>query len=181
MLPAMRCLRLPSAASGLALLALAAGAETTGQPQIRPGAEVAFMGMTFIDTSTEGAYFGARPDQAARIGLIEDEVRDELERQGLRVADLAPVRAELDRTKNPAHCNGCEVRMARELGADYVLVGEVQKVSNLILSMNLVMREAEGGTPVRGIAVDIRSNTDTSWLRGIRYILENHIFTESTG
>ena len=68
--------------------------------------------------------------------------------------------------------------MGQKLGADYVLVGEVQKVSNLILSMNLILRETGEGKMVRGLSVDIRSNTDESWLRGIRYILKNNIFSE---
>ena len=66
--------------------------------------------------------------------------------------------------------------MAQKLNAGLVLVGEVQKVSNLILSMNLVMRDVETGRMVRGQSVDIRSNTDDSWLRGIRYILKYNFF-----
>nr|WP_234835720.1 DUF2380 domain-containing protein [Sinorhizobium meliloti] len=34
----------------------------------------------------------------------------------------------------------------------------------------------DSGEMLRGLAVDIRSNTDDSWLRGIRYILKNHFF-----
>jgi hypothetical protein len=66
--------------------------------------------------------------------------------------------------------------MAERLGADYVLVGEVQKVSNLILSMNLVLRDVKSGEALRALAVDIRSNTDQSWLRGLNYIFKNHFF-----
>src|SRR3712207_7252814 len=46
------------------------------------------------------------------------------EQEGFDLVDLAPVTEELDRTLNPANCNGCEVRMAERLGADYSLVGE---------------------------------------------------------
>ncbi len=66
--------------------------------------------------------------------------------------------------------------MGERLGADYVLVGEVRKISNLILSVELVLRDVDSGEMLRGLAVDIRSNTDDSWLRGIRYILKNHFF-----
>ena len=66
--------------------------------------------------------------------------------------------------------------MGARLGADYVLVGEVQKVSELILSMNLVLRSVSTGAMARGRSVDIRGNTDESWQRGIRYILQNHFF-----
>jgi hypothetical protein len=68
--------------------------------------------------------------------------------------------------------------MATDLGADFSLVGEVHKVSNLILAMNLQLRDAATGDLVRGGVVDIRSNTDESWQRGMRYILKNRIFRE---
>ncbi len=61
--------------------------------------------------------------------------------------------------------------MGRALQADYVLVGEVQKVSNLIIAMNLVIRETNSGHMVRGLSVDVRSNTDRSWGWGMRFIL----------
>lgn len=161
----------------LALLAGLTG-PLAAAPALKPGAEVAFLGLVFIDTSTEGAYFGAREDEAARLTLLEEAVRARFTEEGFALADLAPITEDLDRIVNPANCYGCDVRMARKLGVDYVLVGEVQKVSNLILSMNLVMRELDEGAMVRGRSVDIRSNTDDSWLRGIRYILKNHFFNE---
>jgi hypothetical protein len=110
--------------------------------------------------------------------LTEDYIRQTLEEHGLVLVDLGPVAEEMARTVNPADCNGCELRMARQLGARYAVVSEVQKVSNLILSMNLYVRDAETGANLRGLAVDIRGNTDESWLRGIRYILRNAVFRE---
>ncbi len=146
--------------------------------EIEPGAKVAFLGMHFIDTSTEGAINGVREDETARLALLEDSVRERMGAEGFELLDLAPVSEELDRTLNPANCNGCDLRMAERLGADYSLVGEVQKVSNLILSMNLALRDVETGDLVRMLAVDIRGNTDDAWLRGGRYILNNHFFAE---
>lgn len=92
--------------------------------------------------------------------------------------DLAPIAETLENTVNPANCYGCEVRMAKKLGADFVLVGVVQKVSNLILSMNLVMRDVETGKVVKARVVDIRSNTDQSWTRGMNYLLKTTFFKE---
>lgn len=165
------------------LVALALVSPTLGRSHamaepLRADARVAFFGLTFIDTSTEGAVFGARDDEAARIAMLETYVRDAFAEKGFALLGLDPVRADLDRVVNPADCNGCDVRMAAKLGADYAVTGEVQKVSNLILSMNLVVREAENGAFVRGLSVDIRGNTDDSWRRGMRYILRNNIFKE---
>lgn len=142
------------------------------------GERAAFFGVTFIDTSTEGEMNGVREDEAARVAMIEDYIADALEAEGLTLVDLAPVQEELDRTMNPAKCNGCEVRMARELGARYAIVSEVQKVSNLILAMNIYVRDTDDGGQVAGQAVDIRGNTDDSWQRGARYILTRNIFPD---
>lgn len=140
------------------------------------GKTAAFFGVTFLDTSTEGSINGVRADETARLVMIEDYIVEALEAQGLEVLDLGPVEEELDRTANPAKCNGCDVRMAKRLGADYTIVSEVQKVSNLILAMNLYVKDTESGRQIRGQAVDIRGNTDESWTRGMRYILTRNVF-----
>lgn len=144
--------------------------------ELTPGAKLAFFGIHFIDTSTEGAYNGVRADEQARLDMIEAYVAEQFVDRGFTLLDITPVQEDLDRIVNPADCNFCDVLMARKLGADYALVGEVQKVSNLILSMNLVVRDAPEGQYAKGMSVDIRGNTDDSWLRGMRYIIKNNIF-----
>ena len=162
----------------LALVATVLSAPASAQdlPALEAGATVAFFGVHLIDTSLEGEVNGPRADEAARVALLEEEVHQRLRDEGFALADLGPVADELERTLNPARCNGCALRMAERLGADYALTGEVQKVSNLILSVTLALTEVEGGRLVRALAVDIRGNTDEAWLRGGRYILDNHVF-----
>lgn len=144
--------------------------------ELKSGAKVAFLGLTFIDTSTEGAYNGPRDDETLRLELVKNAVRERFEQEGFVILDNGPIAEELNNTTDPANCYGCEVRMAEKLDADYVLVGVVQKVSNLIISMNLVMRDVATKSVVRGRSVDVRSNTDQSWLRGMRYIMKNTFF-----
>ena len=52
----------------------------------------------------------------------------------------------------------------------------MQKVSNLILNVNLVVEEASTGRTLRAESVDIRGNTDESWSRGLRYLLNERMF-----
>ncbi|MBD8891024.1 DUF3280 domain-containing protein [Roseibium litorale] len=165
--------------SGAVLLlnaSLPAGAQQTSPPPLKDGGTVAFLGLTFLDTSTEGAINGVREDETRRTLMLQDMVRSRFEQEGLTLSDLSPIAEELERTVNPSNCYGCEVRMAAKIKADYVVTGLVQKVSNLILSMNLVMREVPSGKIVRARSVEIRSNTDDSWQRGMRYILKNAFF-----
>lgn len=152
--------------------------ENTLDDPLTPGAKIAFLGMTFIDTSTEGAYNGVREDEVERIAKMEDLVRERMSAEGFEILDNAPIQSQLESIQNPADCYGCDVRMGEELGADYVLTGEVQKVSNLILSMNLVMRNVPEGKMIRGLSVDVRSNTDDSWAHGVNYIFKHHFFPE---
>lgn len=156
----------------------ASAATAQGLVPLRDGANIAFLGVTFIDTSTEGAYNPVRADETARLALVQDYVQTRFSESGFVLLDLSPIAADLEGISNPADCYGCETRLASRLDAEYVLVGEVQKVSNLILSMNLVLRAVPSGEVVRARAVDIRSNTDDSWLRGMRYIFKTHIFAE---
>ena len=53
--------------------------------------------------------------------------------------------------------------------------GTVQKVSNLILNINLYIDDARTGRKILGTSVDIRGNTDQTWRHGIRYLVENNL------
>jgi hypothetical protein len=72
-------------------------------------------------------------------------------------------------------CNGCDVEIARQAGVDRLLVGWVQKVSNLILNVNIEVREASSGKPVLVKSVDLRGNTDQTWQRGIDYLVRDMV------
>jgi hypothetical protein len=143
----------------------------------KPG-RVAFFGMQFIDLSTEGAMNGVRTDESARTEMATDLLSDDMTARGFQLVPVGPVADQLAKVANPARCNGCDVALAAELGADYALTGEVHKVSNLILSLELNLRDATTGETVRAGSVDIRGNTDESWQRGLRYLLKNIIFRD---
>ncbi|MCX2723989.1 DUF3280 domain-containing protein [Roseibium salinum] len=145
---------------------------------LEPGPDLAYLGFSFVDLSTEGAYNGVRADETGRLRMLEETLRERFAQEGYTVLSNDPIAAKLATVSNPARCYDCEIRLADRLGARYVVVGEVRKVSNLVLSISLVMRDVETGDRVRALAVDIRGNTDQSWLRGMDYILKNHFFKQ---
>ena len=77
-------------------------------------------------------------------------------------------------------CKGCDVDLARKAGAKISVIGWVQKVSNLILNINLKIEDASTGARIRAGSVDIRGNTDESWMRGLRFLLEDQILVDKT-
>lgn len=145
---------------------------------------VAFFGLHMLDSSQQSAT-GASPlppellpEDRARLQSTETAIAERFAEEGFTLLDLAPVADDLARVTNPANCYGCDTRMARKLGASFILVGEVRKVSNALIAMNLQLRDGTSGRLVKAGSVDIRGNTDEMWARGIRYILKNRIFRE---
>lgn len=157
------------------LLALMAPVAALAQTAPQPGTATWF-GLHYIDTSTEGDINGPRPDEAARVALSEDFIADDLTQRGFVLT--APPPDAVAGIHNPIRSNGADLRIAREMGTDYVIAGEVQKVSNLIQSINLFLRDTRTGDTVRAGSVEIRGNTDDAFLRGYSYLLRNTIFRE---
>lgn len=140
---------------------------------------VAVFDFELVDTSLEGEVRGANPDERARLDLISDLLRQELEASGkLRIIDGAPIAERLAPGRSLRSCQGCELELAAELGADFALIGWVQKVSNLILNINVAVREVATGRLATGASVDIRGNTDESWSRGTRYLVKHRLIGE---
>jgi hypothetical protein len=76
------------------------------------------------------------------------------------------------------NCNGCERDFALEACADWAAWGAVQKVSNLILNINVYMEDARANKMEFLKSVDIRGNTDESWQRGLGHMLRHYLFQE---
>jgi hypothetical protein len=57
------------------------------------------------------------------------------------------------------------MRLAQRVGAKLAITGTVQKVSNLILNMNIYVRDASSGATIAAMSADMRGNTDESWSR----------------
>jgi Protein of unknown function (DUF2380) len=123
-----------------------------------------------INTSLEAN----RPDEAQRLAMLSSILRERLAAlERFRLIDTAPLRERIAKAPELHSCNGCDLDFGRELGADVIAIGTVQKVSNLILNINLVLKDVPSGTVLSGGSVDIRGNTDDSWRRGLDRLLRN--------
>ena len=100
----------------------------------------------------------ARRENERRLALVAAELAKELERRGMYRL-LA--------------CSGCDIAGAKALGAERIARCWVQKVSNLILNINMEVRSAATEETLYVKSVDIRGNTDESWLRGVRRLVDN--------
>ena len=118
----------------------------------------------------------AGADDHRRVREASLQLREELLQQSVyRPIDLAPARELIEaRAATVAYlytCNGCAEDIAAALGVDRVMLTWVQKVSNLILNLNVEVRNVSSGRTELVQSVDLRGNNDQSFQRGVRYLV----------
>ena len=139
----------------------------------------AIFDIEFRDTSLQGQMSGSDAGEQLRLTLLTNRLREALAESGrYEVVDIAPIR-EAALASNLQNCGGCDRKLAAEIGAELAITGVVQKVSNLILNINIYVRDVASGKLVEGHSADIRSNTDESWLRGLNWILKNRLLADT--
>ena len=114
-------------------------------------------------------------DWQRRLALVAERLE-----KGLREGDLYRV---LDTT--PAHdlilsyhgraevhaCEPCVVTLAKRLDADRVLSVWVYRMSNLVLSLNAILRDGESGNVPYARTLSFRRDIDRAWTRAVDYLM----------
>ncbi len=157
-------------------VALCLAVVTAGSQAMAATRSIAVIDCTLIDDNASYNDADTNRTQQARVVLISDDLRAQLrDRQLFRVADNAPASAmiaQLTAAQDRNACNGCERQVGRKLGVERVGVCWVQKVSNLIININLRVEDVASGKTVFERSVDIRGNTDLSWRRGVKALVD---------
>ncbi|HEX5306722.1 MAG TPA: DUF2380 domain-containing protein [Dyella sp.] len=120
----------------------------------------------------------APPDQrydeaadAARAQMLGRRIRAALEkshRYRLIDAGTPPYRY--------SDCEACLADWARAQGADFALVTWVQKESRLIVMINMALIDvAHPDRPAAGGSIDLRGDTDETWLAGAGQLLDRTV------
>ncbi|WP_353473072.1 DUF3280 domain-containing protein [Salipiger sp. H15] len=158
-------------ALALALLCPIAPAARAEEP--RP---VVVHEMSFINFSQEVDYGARNEAEHARIVMLSDYFRELLEQSHrYRLIDPAPLAEDLRKHGEVFTCNHCEAAMARKLGAELSFSGAVQKMSVLVQTVVVRVRDAQSGEVVALYQTDIRGNTDIAWRRGLKFLVEERL------
>jgi len=116
--------------------------------------------------------------QEIRLRNATVQLQQELaEWQLYRVVDPAPAQ-ELQRKLRSQQeflyqCDDCAEQVGRLLGVDLVMATWVQKVSELILNLNVQIYDVMAQKVVFSKSVDMRGNQDLSWTRAVRYLVRD--------
>ena len=165
---------------GIAALSAQAQAQAPAPTQANSPAPAALRSIAVLDFELVDEQNNplTKAAQVVRLRTVSQQLRQELaERQLYRVVETAPS-LELQRTLQAQQeflyrCDDCAEQVGRLLGADLVMATWVQKVSELILNMNLQVYDVKAQKVVFSKSVDIRGNDDLSWTRGVRFLVRD--------
>lgn len=120
--------------------------------------------------------------ERARTQLIEDIFKFKLEVSGrFKFVPVSPeIIKEIAEGQKIGECHGCEIEYGQKLHADLIAWIKVQKVSNLILNMNVYMADVATKKMTFIHSVDIRGNTNESWARSLAYLVDNYLLATPT-
>lgn len=133
-----------------------------------------------VDTSLQGELEGPSEQDRKRLEAVTRRVRALL-RHSPRYQLVESNRAEALFEQYRAHykhvhkCKGCSLEAAREVGADWVLVGWIQKVSNLILNMTIRVQDRHTDKVVAGGWISFRGNTEAMWRRAVDNLITSKL------
>lgn len=155
---------------GLALAALIS-LSAINSAGAAPRPKLAILPFEINDTSGE---VGTSARHEPMLAALTTFVGQRLDQAGL--FDVVPQAriAEAVAAVNPGtylrNCNGCEIDIARRAGADQVMIGWIWKVSSLVLSLHIEIKDVASGRTVYLRAFDFRGDNEKSWQRAVDYM-----------
>jgi hypothetical protein len=135
-----------------------------------------------VDTSNEPT--DHRSEHAKRLHLVRDAIASELAARGLyEIADRKVIGGELDAILEHQFlrtCNGCELALARQARADLVMLGKFNKISTLIGSMDILIKDVTTGAVVYVQTFGFRGDSDQAWLRAAKFFVDGFADAQRT-
>ena len=164
-------------AASQAAFAAGEGEDKAGREGAAPGTlrSIAVLDFELVDDHDNP---DTKAAQARRLDLATQQLQQELAAYHLyRVIDPAPSQ-ELQRTLRAQQaflyrCDDCADQVGRLLGVDLVMATWVQKVSELILNLNVQIWDVRAHKVIFSKSVDLRGNNDPSWTRAVHYLVRD--------
>ena len=114
-----------------------------------------------------------------RLKVVADELKLLLSKDSrYEVLELSAHAAEIEKASPFNKCDGCEIEIAKQAGADIAVSGFADKLSDALISLQLFVRDVKTGQMTRAMSAEIRGNTDELWLHGIRWLWRNRFNPE---
>ncbi len=119
---------------------------------------------------------GPSPAEQERLKKANAELAKLIEADGrYDLVDIAPFTADIEAAQPISECNGCEIRIGTEAGADLMMVSVLNKISETHLSLTVSLVDVAKKGVVSNSSVLIQGNTDESWQHGVRWLARNRL------
>jgi hypothetical protein len=143
--------------------------------------KVAVFPFDFHDPQQDGELIPQNdPEDLRRTQLVTDELKSLMGKDSkYQVVDLSSKAKEVEAASPFQKCDGCEVPIAKEAGADIAVTGYVDKLSNATIMLQIIARDTKTGKPTKTMSATINGNTDDLWLHGVRYLWKNRFNVEA--
>ncbi len=112
----------------------------------------------------------------AQLRLATETVRRLLTESGrYSLVDVSHADAPEVKAGSLHKCDGCDVPIARKLGADQSLVGIVTRITRTDYAVTFKLRDARTGAPIAVEQTDLRIGANYSWNRGAAWLIKNRL------
>jgi hypothetical protein len=112
-----------------------------------------------------------------RMVRMRAELKQRLAASGVvEVVDEQPAQALIERLSAGQflhRCNGCELDIARALKAEAVITPWMFRMSQLVVTMHIEMKDAATGRLLLKRALDFRNDADGNWSRTLDYLVRD--------
>jgi hypothetical protein len=133
------------------------------------------------DTSRDNQLAPHSAELRTRLVEVSERLRKRLAESGsFVIVDIAPVASEAE-ASNLQSCGGCDITLASKVGADLAITGSVYKMSNLILRMMILVRDARTGAVLALAQASMRGDTDESWMRTLDWLVVHRLLAPDYG
>jgi hypothetical protein len=119
-----------------------------------------------------------KAEHEKRLRMASERLRKELQATGLyQIVDTVAAQPHIDKLKSQYlylhDCNGCDLEIGKQLGADEVLVSWVDRVSGLILTLTYEIHGVRSAQIVDRKSYDFRGDNDAAWNHAIDYMVQD--------
>jgi hypothetical protein len=156
----------------LGVACLPAAAADAGKP---PPIRIAVFDFELEDVSAAASQPGQAPADAARLQDVSNAARRVLAQSGrYNIIDVSKLDAPAVKEKSLRNCDGCEVGIALQLGAEQALVGVVRRISMTDYYVLIQISDCRTGKVLNQQVANFAGGDD-GWASGVASLIRHQV------
>jgi hypothetical protein len=138
--------------------------------------KIAVFDFELQDKSAGGGIIGPDAIDIENLKLSSEEARRMLSASGrYSIVDASSAADDVISAGGVLHCNGCDVPLAKGLGADQSMVGVITRITRTEYTLQILVRDTQTGAVVSNAFTGLRMGANYSWPRGVKWLMSNKI------